>query len=240
MPQADDDTPLLKLRLDYISTKMAHLEDMSKFVFRYGAAVQRYLKAILRDVDKADDVWQELLTNLLKRGGPTTWPGQGRFRDYLRTMTRNAALMHLRKQQRQHTSQLPEEIAVPAERELDEHWQRCLLDKVWRDLEQLERKNQGNFAFTALKVYIEHAEADSKAQAEMVSQRLGRVVSPENFRQQVSRGKRQMAEYILMEVAATIANSKADDVEIELKELGLMQFVEDYLPRGWQTTFFAE
>lgn len=236
---SDDDTPLL-LRLDHISTRTASLHDAGRFVMRYGPAVQRYLLAILRDANAADDVWQELVSNLLARGGPGTWPGQGRFRDYLRTAARNAALSHLRKANRRPTAELPEDVPGRADRDLADDWRRSLLEKVWRQLDAAERAGGGTIAHTALRVYTDHDDLDSPAQAKLVSERVGRPVTAEAFRQQVSRGKRKMAELILTEVAETVANATADDVEAELVELGLMKFVRDYLPADWRTKYFSD
>lgn len=234
-----DDQPLGTLRLDHISTRMADLNEANRFVLRYGPAVQRYILAILRDADAADETWQELITNLLRRGGAGTWPGQGRFRDYLRQSARNAALSYLRAKNRHTAGELPDDVASPASRTLDDDWQRLLLNKVWRELDAAERRGSGNFVHTALRVYTESPELDSPAQAELVSQRLGRAVTPEAFRQQVARGKRKMAELILTEVAGTVIGATAADVEAELTELGLMGFVRDYLPADWRTTFFG-
>jgi hypothetical protein len=229
----------IHLRLDHISTRMAALHDAGRFVMRYGPAVQRYLRAILRDESAADDVWQELVSRLLARGGPQTWPGQGRFRDYLRTAARNAALSHLRATNRRPTVELPDEVGGPADRDLADDWRRSLLEKVWRQLDAAEQGASGGFPHTALRVYTDHSELESPAQAQLASDRLGRAVSAKAFRQQVSRGKRRMAELILTEVAETVAGATAADVEGELMELGLMKFVRDYLPADWRATFFS-
>ena len=233
-----DDTPV-QLRLDHISTRMASLHDAGRFVMRYGPAVQRYILAILRDANAADDVWQELVAALLKRGGPGTWPGKGRFRDYLRTAARNAAMTHLRKANRHPAGELPDDVSGRAERGLDDDWRRSLLEKVWRQLDATERGG-GGFAHTALRIYTEHDDLDSPAQAKLAGEKLGRAVTAEAFRQQVSRGKRRMAELILTEVAETVADATAADVEAELVELGLMKFVRDYLPADWRTKYFSD
>jgi DNA-directed RNA polymerase specialized sigma24 family protein len=231
----------VRLRLDHISTRMTSLHDTSRFVMRYGPAVQKYLLAILRDEHAADDVWQEMMVgSLLKRGGPGTWPGKGHFRDYLRTAARNAALMHLRKANRHPLGALPEDVSGPADRGLDDDWRRSLLEKVWRQLDAGERAGGSNFFHTALRIYTDHDDMDSPTQAKLASERLGRAVTAEAFRQQVSRGKRKMAELILTEVAETVADATAADVEAELVELGLMAFVRDYLPTDWRTKFFSD
>ncbi len=239
MTDPHDDRPLGTLRLDQISTRMADLNEATRFVLRYGPAVQRYMLAILRDADAADEAWQELMAKLLQRGGASTWPGRGRFRDYLRQSARNAALDYFRGRTRRAVRELDEDVAAPAGRGMDDDWQRILLNKVWRELDAHERRGSGNFVHTALRVYSESPELDSKAQAELASERLGRPVTPEAFRQQVARGKRKMAELILTEVAGTVAEATATDVEAELTELGLMAFVQDYLPTDWRSTFFG-
>ena len=248
-----DDEPLSGIRLDQISTHLATLQDAQRFVMRYGKAIQTYLTAIVRDPDDAKDVFQDLVASLLGRGGPTTWPGlsaptahRGRFRDYLKVVARNSALSFFRKKNRRHTSDLaPDDHADPAstddaaDRAMLAEWQRCVLEKVWRELETHERQASGNMFHTALRVYTEFPKEDSPKQAARVAERLGRAVSPEAFRKQVSRGKRLMAELILREVAATVDDASADDVEAELTELGLMRYVRDYLPDDWRDQFFG-
>jgi DNA-directed RNA polymerase specialized sigma24 family protein len=248
-----DDEQLAGIRLDQISTHLATLQDAQRFVMRYGKAIQTYLTAVVRDPDDAKDVFQDLVAGLLGRGGPTTWPGlaaptasRGRFRDYLKVIARNAALSFFRKKNRRHATDIaPDDHADPtstddaADRAMTAEWQRCVLEKVWRELETHERQSPGNLFHTALRVYTEFPNDDSVKQAATVSAKLNRTVSPEAFRKQVSRGKRLMAELILREVAATVDDASADDVEAELTELGLMKYVRDYLPDDWREQFFG-
>ena len=244
-----DDTPLTGIRLDQISTHMATLQDSERFVVRYGNAVRRYLTAILRDRNDADEVLQEIIVGLLNRGGVVAvWPtpgGAGRFRDYLKAVSRNAAITFLRKKGRRVAAELtPDAHADPsttdeaADREMTAEWQRCVLDKVWRELDVHERKNPGNLCHTCLRVYTEFADADSPEQARIASERAGRVLTPEAFRKQVSRARRLMAECILLEVARSVVPPTADAVEEELNDLGLWGHVRDYLPDGWREQFF--
>jgi DNA-directed RNA polymerase specialized sigma24 family protein len=244
-----DDTPLTGIRLDQISTHMATLQDSQRFVVRYGNAVRGYLTAILRDRNDADEVLQEIVVGLLSRGGVVAvWPtpgGAGRFRDYLKAVARNGAITFLRKKGRQATAELtPDAHADPgttdeaADREMTAEWQRCVLDKVWRELDAHERRNPGNLCHTCLRVYTEFADADSPEQARIASERAGRPLSPEAFRKQVSRARRLMAECILLEVARGVVPPTADAVEEELNDLGLWEHVRDYLPDDWREQFF--
>ena len=105
MPEQEAETPLAGLRLDRISTHMTTLQDAERFVMRYGKAIRGYVTAILRDPAEGEEVVQELILGLLRRGGPATWPGAGRFRDYLKASARNAAVTYLRKKGRQRAAE---------------------------------------------------------------------------------------------------------------------------------------
>lgn len=244
-----DDSPLVGIRLDQISTHVATLQDAERFVVRYGNAVRGYLTAILRNPDEAEEVVQEILLGLLNRGGAdAVWPGpngSGRFRDYLKVIARNAAVTHLRKRGRHAAAELaPDAHAdasgeAAADRAMTSEWQSCLLGKVWRELEQRERKSPGNLCHTCLRVYTEFPDADSPTQARIASERSRHLLSPEAFRKQVSRARRVMAECILLEVARGVVPPTADAVEAELHELGLWGHVRDYLPTDWRDKFFA-
>jgi DNA-directed RNA polymerase specialized sigma24 family protein len=237
---------LVGIRLDQLSTHAATLEDTQRFLFRYGNAVRGYITAILRDPAAGEEVMQELLLAFLRRGGAQTWPGKGRFRDYLKTSARNAAITYLRKKGREPAAADLEAQADPqssdevGERELRSEWQRCLLERVDRELDSHERSSPGNLCFTVLQVVREYPDEDSVKQAEITSRRVKRPLTAEAFRKQVSRARRQMAEFILAEVARSIVNATPDDVEGELRELGLWAYVEDYLDENWRTKYFGK
>jgi RNA polymerase sigma-70 factor (ECF subfamily) len=239
------DDSLAGIRLDQLSTHVSTLRDAERFVFRYGNAIRGYLNAILRDPADAEEVLHELILSLLRRGGASTWPGKGRFRDYLKTAARNAAITHLRKRSRRPVAAELEIQADPstsqesADRLLTSEWQRCVLGRVWRELEAHERRAPGNLCFTVLQIVTEFPEEDSPSQARIATERAGRALTAEAFRKQVSRARLKMAELILLEVGGSIASPTADEVEGELRELGLWTFVADHLPEDWRTRFFG-
>jgi RNA polymerase sigma factor (sigma-70 family) len=244
---APEKEPLAGIRLDQLSTHAATLEDAQRFLFRYGNAIRGYITAILRDQAASEEVMQELILAFLRRGGAQqTWPGKGRFRDYLKTAARNAAITYLRKKGREPAAADLEARADPhssdevAERAMRSEWQRCVIDRVYRELESHERSNPGNLCYTVLQVVGEYRDADSVKQAEITSKRAKRPITAEAFRKQVSRARRQMADFILREVTRSIEGPSADDVEGELKELGLWAYVEDYLPDDWRTKYFGK
>src|SRR3954466_3601502 len=81
--------------LKQISTHWPLITDPAQFVLRYAPAIRQYLVALLRNAHEADDVTQEFLLRGLLRGFVRTTHLRGRFRDYLKTAVRNAALSHL-------------------------------------------------------------------------------------------------------------------------------------------------
>jgi RNA polymerase sigma factor (sigma-70 family) len=245
MPNATANEPLAGIRLDQLSTHISTLKSAERFFARYGSALRAYLNAILRDPAAAEEVLQELVLAMLRRGGADTWPGRGRFRDYLKTAARNAAITYLRKQGRQPAAADLAVYADPrssddmADRELRSAWQRCVIDRANQKLESCERLSPGNLCYTVLQVVAEFQNENSPKQAEIASQRAKRVISAEAFRKQVSRARRLMAEFILNEVTRGLGEPTAADVEGELTELGLWNYVADFLPDDWRLRFFG-
>jgi RNA polymerase sigma factor (sigma-70 family) len=237
--------PLTATRLDRLSTHISTLQSAERFFTRYGCAIRSYLTAILRDPTEAEEVLQELIVAMLRRGGASSWPGKGRFRDYLRTAARNAAITYLRKKGRQPAGVALDAHADPrsghetADRALRSEWQRCVFERANQKLESYERLSPGNLAYTALRVIAEFPDETSQRHAEIAAARAGRIITAEAFRKQVSRARRLLAEFILNEVARGLGEPTAADVEGELTELGLWEYVAPFLPPDWQTRFFA-
>jgi RNA polymerase sigma factor (sigma-70 family) len=245
MSNAVADQALVGIRLNQVSTHISTLKNTKRFFDRYGHAVRAYLNAFLRNPEVADEVLQELLLALIRRG-VDTWPGKGRFRDYLKVAARNAAITYLRKQGRQAAAANLEAHADPqsydevADRAMRSEWQRCVIDRANTKLESCERLSPGSLCYTVLRVVSEFPHENSPKHAEITSERAKRVISAEAFRKQVSRARRLMAEFILNEVARSLREPTAVDVEGELSELGLWDYVADYLPDNWRTQFLGK
>jgi RNA polymerase sigma factor (sigma-70 family) len=245
MSNAVADKPLVGIRLNQVSTHISTLKNTKRFCDRYSDAIRAYLNAFLRDPEAADEVMQELLLALFRRG-VDAWPGKGRFRDYLKVAARNAAITYLRKQGRQAAAANLEAHADPrsndevADRAMRSEWQRCVLDRANMKLESCERLSPGSLCYTVLRVVTEYPHENSPKHAQITSERAKRAISAEAFRKQVSRARRLMAEFILNEVARCLSEPTAEDVEGELSELGLWGYVADYLPDDWRTQFFGK
>jgi RNA polymerase sigma-70 factor (ECF subfamily) len=225
-----------KIVLGDIATSWRKLHDPLQFVMTYGPAVRAYLLAVLRDEHAADEVLQDLLVQVTEQGFPTADPERGRFRDYLKAVIRNAARRHLRRRtalpvaEGAELSGLPGDDGEAAERTLRDEWRRCLLDQAWRALERHQRSAPGKLGYTVLRLTVDHPDADSRELAAKASERSGQPLSPEAFRKQLSRARRLFAELIAAEVRQTLDGSTDQQVQDELADLCLLEFVRDYLP----------
>lgn len=229
-------------RLDQISTRWNVVRDPAQFLLRYGPAVRRYLSALLKNPDDVDEVLQDFLARGIERGFIRTEALRGRFRDYLKSAVRNAALSYLRRQKPVvQGEQILENLAAPADaepgadRQWEAEWKQCVLGRAWQGLESHEHRSPGNLHHTVLRLTVEHPEEDSKELAARASALSGRPLRPDAFRKQISRARRLFAELLITEVAQTLEDPTPEQVEEELVEVGLMEFVREFLPADWRT-----
>lgn len=223
--------------LDEISTRWGDVGNPRQFVMRYATAIRRYLASLIKNSTDADDVCQDFLLNALTNGFAHASPDRGRFRKYLKTAVRNAALMHFRKARR---SSAPGQLSHEAELLLVEKhagadaqwlgdWGGCVLERAWSELHAHQRRTPGNTFHTALRLWVDFPDDDSKQLAVRASDSLGRSLQPDNFRKQLSRARRMFAELLIAEVTQTLENPSAKSIRGELQELGLIRWVGRFL-----------
>jgi hypothetical protein len=196
--------------------------------------------ALIRNAHDAEDVVQEFLTGAV--GQPFT-PEQvrhGRFRDYLKAVLRNAAITHLRRcaQQPRASHDLgacpAPGVDGAADHEWLVQWRTCLLQRAWEALEAHEHAAPKGMAYTALRLAADYPQEPSAALAARASAFTGRLVEVAAFRKQLSRARRRFAQMIVNEIRQTLEKGRADDVVAELRDLGLMEYVRDYLPEPFR------
>lgn len=230
-----------RISLDRISTQWSIINDPGQFVVRYAPAIRGYLQALLRNAHDAEEVEQEFLMRVVQRGFQRADPDRGRFRDYLKTSVRNAALTRLRRKKEAVYGDInalglaSADLAQPVVEDIWlADWRRCLLARAWRALDSHQHRSPGNLFHTVLRAAVDHPEEDSRQLAARVSTQVGRDISPEAYRKQLSRARRMFAELLVDEVAQTLDNPRAEDMETELVETGLMEFIRDFLPDDWR------
>jgi RNA polymerase sigma factor (sigma-70 family) len=237
-------------RLDNISTRhsllaKAHQESFvssvaarQALVMRYNRAIRSYLGALLRNDQDADEVAQDVVVKILKGDFAGVRPERGRFRDYLKTAVRNAALSHLRRKgtaARADVALLEEERPeLSSEGQWLADWRRSVLDGALQALKAYQEANPGNVYATLMQLLTDHPQDDSEQLAARLGEQLGRPVRADAARKQVSRARRKFAELLLEEVKSTLDDPTAARLEQELIEVGLMPFVQDFLPDDWK------
>jgi len=98
---------------------------------------------------------------------------------------------------------------------------------------QFGRSPEG-IAYTSLRLTADHPQESSAQLAARASAITGRAVSVDVFRKQLSRASRHFAQMIVDEVRQTLDNAHPEDVVQELCDLGLMEFVRDFLPESFR------
>ena len=217
--------------LDQITTRWSQICDPLRFVMRYSQAIRAYLKAIFRDDDAAEEACQEFLAKFLERGLDAAASDRGRFRDYLKISVRNTAIAILRRKHERlvDPSDLESLATETAEDAWVCEWQRVILDKAWRMLEQHERNSPQGLHFTILKLAVDHGRETSEELAVRASQVAEREINAVAFRKQLSRARQHFAQLIVDEVSQTLASDVRRDLGEELAELGLLPYVKGHL-----------
>lgn len=227
-----------KARLDEIATEWAVIHDPAQFVRRYAPAVQSYLNALIKNPHDAEDAAQDFFMRVAKNGFVRASQDRGRFRDYLRTAVRNAAINFLKRQQSPKHARFDDVQHVTFDKSIraaDEtweiQWRNCLLDRAREALATHQKRSPGNLFHTVMELLLEHPQEDASALADRTSQLIGRPIRPDAFRKQVSRARKALAKYIVHEVAQTLDRPSAEQLKDELIDLSLWEYVRDYVKK---------
>jgi RNA polymerase sigma-70 factor (ECF subfamily) len=207
---------------------------------RYGDAVRRYLRKVLRDPDAADEVFQEFALQLVHGDLRGADPERGRFRNFVK-----GTLFHLiadyRKRQRKWPGPLPADAtalpANPDERESDrqfvESWCDELLARAWAALADVEART-GQPSYAVLRCRADHPEMRSPQLAEQLALQLGRPFTAAGVRQSLHRAREKFADLLLDEVTHSLENPTVEYLQEELVELGLLDYCLPALGRRLQ------
>lgn len=231
-------------RLSRIATQWSIVQDLhgqepdairaaqTALVERYGEAVRRYLLGALRDVEAANELFQEFALKFVRGDFQRANPSQGRFRDYLKGVVYRLIMDHHRRRERE-----AKRVDYPVEETIDSgqsqacevdeaftrSWRDQLLSRAWYHLSELERSSGKPF-HTVLRVRVEQPDADSTQLATLVSQRMMKPVSSGNLRVLLHRARDQFAEFLIDEVAHSLEDPSHDSLEQELIALDLHRY----------------
>jgi RNA polymerase sigma-70 factor (ECF subfamily) len=204
---------------------------------RYGGAVRRYLQAVVRTSEAADELFQEFAVRLLHGDLRGADPDRGRFRNFVKGVLFHMVADHHQRQRRQPFLLSPEhpEPAVPppsleAQQEFLTSWRDELLAKSWSALEALERETGQPF-YTVLRFRADHPGLRSPEMAEQLTRVLGKPVTAAGMRQTLHRAREKFADLLLDEVVHSLQNPTAEDLEQELSDLRLLDYCRPALER---------
>lgn len=204
----------------------------TRLVERYRHAIYRYLVASLRDADAADEVFQEFALRFIRGSFRRAEAGQGRFRDYLKTVLSRLMVDYWRKRNRQPRGaavqvdkvELPKDSRAGAD-PFEQAWREEILRRVWEALETQEQQT-GQPYYQVLRYRTRHPGQSSAEMASGLSGQLaaGRVCTSVAVRKLLQRARERFADLLVEEVAASLGTTDRGCVEDELAELGLLPY----------------
>jgi hypothetical protein len=211
-------------------------------VRRYAKAIRNYVGALVRDEQDADEVAHEVVVKLLRGSFAKADPKRGRFRDLLIVATHNQVRTYWSRKLARPVAEV--DLATVAARteacslEVEEAavWRRAVLDQAWKALEKYEKTHPGSVAWSLLRLRADHPDADTEELAAKLAEKTGRTLELAAVRQQLRRCRLRFAEGLLEEIAASLDDASPERVEEELRELGLLGYVGDFLPDDWRTS----
>jgi RNA polymerase sigma-70 factor (ECF subfamily) len=209
-------------------------------VLRYARAIRNYVGALIKDPQGADEVAQDVLVRLLRGQFAAASPERGRFRHMLAVAAHNLVRNYWQRQRRQAGVDLDvgalaaPETTPQIEAQATASWRQSMLDLAWKALADYEQATPGSVACTVLRLRAQYPGDDSERLAERLSELTGRPFRPAAVRQQLRRARVRFAQALLEEVARGLEDPTPERVEEELIEVGLMEFVQDFLPADWR------
>jgi RNA polymerase sigma factor (sigma-70 family) len=239
----------LSQRLSHISTmwslvhqahgdkRQAATLAQDRLMARYTGAIHRYLLGALRDVDAADELFQEFAVRFLRGDFRNAEQGKGRFRSFLKTSLYHLIVDYQKRQKKQpqglvdlehapvsHTSQ------PDSDREFMDSCRQELMERAWLALANLEQQT-GQPSFTVLRFRTEHPLLASAELAEQLGSRLGKTLTVDGVRKALQRARENFVNLLLEEVIQTLDRSSRDELEEELVALGLLSYCKSALQR---------
>jgi hypothetical protein len=166
----------------------------------------------------------------------------GRFRYYLKRILSNKINDYYRAGAPQVLDEVSGKDAVeafpPGDKDMQEFLDSCsqeVLDGAWTMLHKHEEATGQPF-YTVCRCQYANADKRSAEKATLVSQQLGKTITPENYRKLVERGQDKLADLLVAEVVRMLKpfapeRISADMIEEELRELNLFSFCERAVQR---------
>lgn len=223
----------LRSRMEDISTHASVLGQPEAVLQRYGKAIRKYLHALLCDDTDAAEAASDFTIKVLS-GFAARWSRKGRFREFLKTSVRNAALDYLRKKPGRE-KQVDDLSSFPDQRaSSNDVWLGLYRSEVFeaarKELQAYQDSTPGNFFATLIELLIQNDDSDSSALAARLAHATGSPCTPANARKQKERARRKFAELLLDQIRPTLEEPTSEQIQDELRVLGFFDYVAEFLP----------
>ncbi len=226
------------VRLAHVDAGEAGRAAREALLRRYGGAIRRYLLAVLRDPDAADEVSQEFAFRFLHGDLRGADRERGRFRDFVKGVLFHLVADYHNKKKKLPANMpvdLPEPgmecpLAVEREEAFRISWRDELLARAWSALEAEEKQN-GQAYYSVLRFRADHPDMPSTQMAEQLSGPLGKALTPAGVRKTLERARDRFADLLLDEIAQALDQAGRQQLEEELVDLGLLEYCKFALER---------
>jgi hypothetical protein len=251
------DEPLLDFAT--IVTSASARGDVQKMVLRYSDAILAYASRLLPTREDAENVHLIIVQKMLENRFTKVPVKEGRFRFYVKRAVRHAVYNYQRQRFREQTflrrfwnsiyrhrdalgKATEEPVAPPAEASLEEAelsiWRATVLNRAMeaalKELEDYQRQHQDrtqpNVYHTLARLLIDHPEDHSDQWAQRLSEQVAGEFNAGQIRGIIMRMRRKLAELLIAEVSQQLDQPIYDNVLAELSDLGLLAFIEPFLP----------
>lgn len=198
-----------------------------QLLLRYAGAIYRYLTAVAGSEDVADDLAQEFALRFIRGDFRNARPERGRFRDFVKRSLVNLVIDSHRRKRQQASLDSNDETVWRVDQSIDHFaifekgWRADILQKTWQRYFENESERA---SAEILKLRATHPQLSSSELAKHASSRLSQEFSAESIRQSLVRGRRRFAELLRVEVAHSLGNPSAEEVDQEMSALGLKKY----------------
>jgi RNA polymerase sigma factor (sigma-70 family) len=204
---------------------------------RYRRPIYRYLLACVRQLDVADELFQEFALRFLRGDFKNADPERGRFRHYLKTALHHLVVDYQRKQRRDAHQPLPAGDAGPAsapaadaQADLLAEWRNELMNRAWEALSEWEGQTKQPL-YTVLRFCADNPDLRASQSAERLSALLGREATAEWVYKKLHLARQKFADLLVEEAVQTLAEPSREELEEELLDLGLLDYCRTSLKR---------
>ncbi len=195
-------------------------DNAAGFVLRYLIPMREHLLQGLGDESIADESLKRLISHLITQGFGAH--GKGRIRDFLMRGIRSAAKSVVTELPEAKRPKVDFATWTPDSAGWLAHWRNGLLTRAWRCLERAEHKDPTKPFYTVLRAATDHRDEDAAMLAVRINTQSDVQVDPKKLAPLLVEARKLFAQMLEIEVAETLDQLDAVQVQNEVEALGLV------------------